>query len=178
MLCDAFLAANFAGGTPCGRPEDIQVHPRSQHVFIAMTDGIAGSDGYPDSRIFQVGKYTAGIAAKQPPGGLYRIVEDSADGPGLPKPATSGSGARPAARPGATTTIERAGAPRSGISPLPAGFVAQPLGHRGASPPAYALSGGFGRGSPARVLHGENVDVGSAFFNRLEQHGDVPAFPL
>ena len=90
MLCDAFLAANFAGGTPCGRPEDIQVHPRSQHVFIAMTGGIAGSDGYPDSRIFQVGKYTAGIAAKQPPGGLYRIVEDSADGAGLPKPATIG----------------------------------------------------------------------------------------
>ena len=30
----------------------------------------------------------------------------------------------------------------------PAAFVAQPLGDGGASPPAYAPSGGFGRGSP------------------------------
>jgi secreted PhoX family phosphatase len=83
LLCDAFLAANLIGGTPCGRPEDIEVHPDTNAVFIAMTDGIAGSDGYADSRIFQVGKYTPAINAKQPPGGLYKIVEDSADGSGM-----------------------------------------------------------------------------------------------
>lgn len=81
-LCDAFLAANLIGATPCGRPEDIEVHPRTNDVFMAMTDGIAGGDGYPDSRIFQVGKYTAAIDAKQPPGGLYRIREKSRDGAG------------------------------------------------------------------------------------------------
>jgi secreted PhoX family phosphatase len=82
LLCDAFLAGNLIGGTPCARPEDIEVHPKTRAVFIAMTDGIAGSDGYPDSRIFQVGKYATDIDAKQPPGGLYKIVEDSADGAG------------------------------------------------------------------------------------------------
>ena len=82
MLCDAFLAANLIGGTPCGRPEDIEVHPATKAVFIAMTDGIAGSDGYADSRIFQVGKYANAIDAKQPPGGFYKLVEDSADGSG------------------------------------------------------------------------------------------------
>lgn len=83
MLVDAFQAANLIGGTPAARPEDIEVHPATNAVFISFTDGIAGSDGYPDSRIFQVGKYTADIAAKQPPGGLYKIVEASANGTGL-----------------------------------------------------------------------------------------------
>ena len=59
ILCDAFLAANLAGATPCARPEDFKVNPRKQReVFIAFTDGLPGSDGYPDSRIFQVAKYS------------------------------------------------------------------------------------------------------------------------
>ncbi len=56
ILADAFLAANLAGGTPTARPEDIEVHPTTKEVFIAYTDGAPGSDGYPDSRIFQVAK--------------------------------------------------------------------------------------------------------------------------
>ncbi|MBE9006327.1 PhoX family phosphatase [Fortiea sp. LEGE XX443] len=83
LLCDAFLAANLAGGTPTGRPEDLEVHPITKEVFIAYTDGAPSGDGYPDSRIFQVAKLTADINATQQSGGLYKIIEDSADGTGL-----------------------------------------------------------------------------------------------
>jgi uncharacterized protein len=82
LLCDAFLAANLIGGTPCARPEDIEIHPVTKQVFIAMTDGVAGSDGYPDSRISVLGKYSSAIDAAQPHGGLYKIIEDSPDGTG------------------------------------------------------------------------------------------------
>jgi len=51
-------------------------------VFIAYTDGAPGSDGYPDSRIFVVSKYSADINAPQPSGELFKIIEDSADGTG------------------------------------------------------------------------------------------------
>jgi secreted PhoX family phosphatase len=83
LLCDAFAAANLVGGTPCGRPEDIEIHPRTKEVFIAMTDNVAGSDGYADARIFQVSKYTADPDASQPSGGLYKITESSRDGDGI-----------------------------------------------------------------------------------------------
>ncbi|MBD2596537.1 PhoX family phosphatase [Nostoc spongiaeforme FACHB-130] len=83
VLCDAFLAANLIGGTPTARPEDLEVHPVTREVFIAYTDGAPGSDGYPDSRIFQVAKLSAAVDATQQSGGLYKIIEDSADGTGL-----------------------------------------------------------------------------------------------
>ena len=82
LLVDAFLAANLMGGTPTARPEDIEVHPRTKEVFIAYTDGAAGSDGYPDSRIFVVSKYSAGINENQPSGELFKIIETSSDGTG------------------------------------------------------------------------------------------------
>jgi secreted PhoX family phosphatase len=82
VLCDAFLAANLVGGTPGGRPEDIEVHPVTNEVFVAYTDGAPGGDGYPDSRIFVVAKYSAAINATQQSGGLYKIIEDSANGAG------------------------------------------------------------------------------------------------
>jgi secreted PhoX family phosphatase len=82
LLCDAFLAANLIGGTPCARPEDIEIHPVTKQVFITMTDGVAGSDGYPDSRLFVLGKYSAAVNGTQPHGGLYKIIEDSPDGTG------------------------------------------------------------------------------------------------
>jgi hypothetical protein len=82
VLCDAFLAANLVGGTPAARPEDIEVHPLTNEVFIAMTDGAPGSDGYPDSRIFSVVKLSADVDAIQPLGALYKIIEDSDDGTG------------------------------------------------------------------------------------------------
>ncbi|MDZ8085714.1 MAG: PhoX family phosphatase [Nostoc sp. DedQUE12b] len=83
VLADAFLAANLVGGTPTARPEDIEVHPTTKEVFIAYTDGAPGSDGYPDSRIFQVAKLSTDTKATQQSGGLYKIIEDSADATGL-----------------------------------------------------------------------------------------------
>jgi hypothetical protein len=82
ILVDAFLASNLAGGTPTARPEDIEVHPTTNQVYIAYTDGAPGSDGYPDSRIFVVSKYTSAVNETQNSGGLYRLTEDSADGTG------------------------------------------------------------------------------------------------
>lgn len=82
ILCDAFLAANLVGGTPSARPEDLEVHPVSKAVFIAYTDGAPGSDGYPDSRIFQVAKLSTAPNATQQSGGIYKIVEDTADATG------------------------------------------------------------------------------------------------
>jgi uncharacterized protein len=84
VLVDAFLAANLVGGTPCARPEDFELNPRNgREVFMAMTDGAPGSDGYPDSRIFVVAKYSTDVNDTQQSGSLYKIVEDSADGTGL-----------------------------------------------------------------------------------------------
>jgi hypothetical protein len=83
VLCDAFLAANLVGGTPTGRPEDLEINPRNlNEVFIAYTDGAPGGDGYPDSRIFVVSKYSAAVNAAQPSGELFKIT-DSGDGTGL-----------------------------------------------------------------------------------------------
>lgn len=82
ILSDAFLAANLAGGTPTARPEDLEVHPRTREVFIAYTDGAPDDDGYPDSRIFTVSKYTPAVNAAQQSGGLYKIVEESPDATG------------------------------------------------------------------------------------------------
>ncbi|MBF2063262.1 MAG: PhoX family phosphatase [Calothrix sp. C42_A2020_038] len=83
VLCDAFLAANLVGGTPTARPEDLEVHPRTKEVFIAYTDGAPGSDGYPDSRIFQVAKLSNAVNDTQQSGGIYKIIENSSDGTGL-----------------------------------------------------------------------------------------------
>lgn len=83
LLCDAFAAANLIGGTPAARPEDCEVHPWTKDVYLACTDAAAGSDGYADSRIFNVAKYTSAIDAAQQSGDILRIVEDSKDGSGL-----------------------------------------------------------------------------------------------
>lgn len=83
LLCDAFLAANLAGGTPTARPEDLEVNPRNpREVFIAYTDGAPGSDGYPDSRVFVVAKYDGGNNTTQQSGGIYKIIENSSDSTG------------------------------------------------------------------------------------------------
>ena len=82
VLVDAFLAANLIGGTPTARPEDLEINPTTKEVFIAYTDGAPGSDGYPDSRIFNVAKYTAALNSGQQSGGIYKIIEDSSDGVG------------------------------------------------------------------------------------------------
>lgn len=82
MLCDAFAAGNLAGGTPSARPEELAVHPTTGEIYIAFTRGKAGSDGYPDSRIFQADKFDADVAGSQPFGGLYKIAEDDPNGVG------------------------------------------------------------------------------------------------
>lgn len=82
ILCDAFAASNLVGGTPGGRPEDIEIHPITKEVFVSYTDNRPSGDGYPDSRIFVVAKYKPDVNAAQHFGGLYKIVEDSADGSG------------------------------------------------------------------------------------------------
>ncbi|MEM8806833.1 MAG: alkaline phosphatase PhoX [Cyanobacteria bacterium P01_G01_bin.38] len=82
VMVDAFLAANLVGGTPSSRPEDLEVDPRTGVVYIAYTDHIPGGDGYPDSRIFQTAKLSASVDAQQPSGGIYKIIEASANGAG------------------------------------------------------------------------------------------------
>ncbi len=77
ILVDAFAAANLVGGTPGARPEDLEVHPKTKHVYVAYTDGRAGGDGYADSRIFTVSKYSTDINAESQNGGLYKIIEDN-----------------------------------------------------------------------------------------------------
>ena len=79
VLVDAFPAANLVGGTPTARPEDLEVNPMTGEVFIAYTDAEPGSDGYPDSRIFVVSKYTPDVNAPQPSGGLFKITEANND---------------------------------------------------------------------------------------------------
>ncbi|NEQ36217.1 MAG: PhoX family phosphatase [Okeania sp. SIO3I5] len=79
ILSDAFLASNLIGGTPSSRPEDVEVHPGDGSLFIAYTDNAPGGDGYPDSRIFVVSKYSADINAIQQFGGLYRFIETNSD---------------------------------------------------------------------------------------------------
>lgn len=37
ILMDAYRAANLVGGTPSGRPEDLEVHPADGSVFVAFT---------------------------------------------------------------------------------------------------------------------------------------------
>lgn len=83
ILSDAFLAANLVGATPTSRPEDVEVHPGDGSVFIAYTDNAPGGDGYPDSRIFVVSKYSADVDAVQQFGGLYRIIETDSDATSL-----------------------------------------------------------------------------------------------
>jgi len=51
-------------------------------VFISYTDGAPGGDGYPDSRVFVVGKYTPEVDDTQQFGGLYKIREDRHDSTG------------------------------------------------------------------------------------------------
>ncbi|MCS6960110.1 MAG: DUF839 domain-containing protein [Pseudanabaenaceae cyanobacterium SKYGB_i_bin29] len=84
ILVDAHLAGNLAGGTPTARPEDLEINPRNpREIFIAFTDCAPGSDGYPDSRIFNVAKLSEDPRAQQQSGALFKIIEDSEDGTGL-----------------------------------------------------------------------------------------------
>ncbi|MEO1368066.1 MAG: alkaline phosphatase PhoX, partial [Acidobacteriota bacterium] len=70
ILMDAFLMANACGGTPSARPEDLEVHPKDNTVFIAFTDNTDGGDGSPDLRIFPHSRLDKSLQY----GAVYRIV--------------------------------------------------------------------------------------------------------
>lgn len=75
ILTDAFAYANAIGATPTARPEDLEVHPEDNSVYIAYTDFTGGSDGGPDPSIFQF----ATSQSSQRYGGIYRITEHNDD---------------------------------------------------------------------------------------------------
>jgi secreted PhoX family phosphatase len=72
LLIDAYAYGNAVGGTPCSRPEDIEIHPRDKSVYVAFTDSTGSGDGSPDVRIFPD---SAGKNSRQY-GAIYRIAED------------------------------------------------------------------------------------------------------
>ena len=66
ILIDAYRASNLVGATPTARPEDVEVHPMDNSVYIAFTAN-ATAPGSLFTNVF---------------GELVRIVENSADGTG------------------------------------------------------------------------------------------------
>ena len=72
LLMDAYAMAGAAGATPASRPEDLEVHPTDNSVYIAFTDHTGGGDGSPDLRVFPDGK---GDSSRMY-GGIFRIVEE------------------------------------------------------------------------------------------------------
>jgi secreted PhoX family phosphatase len=75
LLLDAFLMANAIGGTPCARPEDLEVHPFDRSVYIAFTDSSGDEDGSPDARIFPDSRRTN----SRQYGAIFRLVEHDND---------------------------------------------------------------------------------------------------
>jgi secreted PhoX family phosphatase len=78
LLLDAYSCGNAVGGTPCSRPEDIEIHPRDKSVYVAFTDSTGSGDGSPDVRIFPD---SAGKNSRQY-GAIYRIAENHDGDPG------------------------------------------------------------------------------------------------
>ncbi|HSR52055.1 MAG TPA: alkaline phosphatase PhoX [Acidobacteriota bacterium] len=81
LVMEAFAMANCIGGTPTARPEDLEVHPLDQSVYIAFTDATEGSEGSPDQRVFPNSKKEN----SRQYGALYRLAEgpeeDGGSGP-------------------------------------------------------------------------------------------------
>ena len=71
ILMDAYAAANAIGATPSARPEDLEVHPLDQSIYIAFTDSTGSGDGSPDFRIFPDSR---GTNSRQY-GAIYRMAE-------------------------------------------------------------------------------------------------------
>jgi secreted PhoX family phosphatase len=66
ILIDAYRASNLAGATPTARPEDLEVHPADNSVFISFTASATAQNSL-FTNIY---------------GELVRLVEGSADGTG------------------------------------------------------------------------------------------------
>ena len=75
LMTDAYVFANCVGGTPTARPEDIEIHPIDQSVYVAFTDSTGSGDGSPDARIFPDSR---GENSRQY-GAIYRLVERDND---------------------------------------------------------------------------------------------------
>ncbi|MEM7584400.1 MAG: alkaline phosphatase PhoX [Acidobacteriota bacterium] len=75
LVMDAFVMGNAVGGTPTARPEDLEVHPADQSVYIAFTDATDSSDGSPDMRIFP----DSHRKNSRQYGAVFRVVEDAND---------------------------------------------------------------------------------------------------
>ena len=54
LLMDAHRAANAIGGTPSGRPEDVEVHPGDGSVYVAFTAGAGRPGGLWENSYGQV----------------------------------------------------------------------------------------------------------------------------
>lgn len=66
IVIDAYRASNLVGATPTARPEDVEVHPLDQSVYIAFTANATAQNSL-FTNIY---------------GELVRLVESSADGTG------------------------------------------------------------------------------------------------
>jgi secreted PhoX family phosphatase len=75
LMMDAAVMANAVGATNTARPEDIEIHPFDQSVYIAFTDSTGSGEGSPDARIFPDSK---GENSRQY-GAIYRIIENNND---------------------------------------------------------------------------------------------------
>ena len=75
ILMDAFLMGNACGGTPSARPEDLEVHPIDNSIYIAFTDNSGKEQGSPDLEIFPDSKR---ISSRQY-GAIYRIEEGNVE---------------------------------------------------------------------------------------------------
>jgi len=75
LVLDAYAMANAAGATPTARPEDIEVHPDDNSVYIAFTDSTGKRDGSPDRNIFP----DSACENSRQYGAIYRLAEDGDD---------------------------------------------------------------------------------------------------
>lgn len=74
LLLDAVVMANAIGGTPCARPEDLELHPHDSSVFVSFSDFTSlSSEGSPDVRIFPDAR---GATSKRY-GAIHRLEEET-----------------------------------------------------------------------------------------------------
>ena len=68
LLMDAYQAANAIGGTPSGRPEDVEVHPGDGSVYIAFTAGAGRPGGLwenPYGQVFRMEEANGDVRARR-----------------------------------------------------------------------------------------------------------------
>jgi secreted PhoX family phosphatase len=85
ILIDAYPAANAIGGTPSGRPEDLEVHPGDGSVYVAFTSLAAPRGLWPNvyGEIWRIEEEKGDVRARR-----FRWSRFAAGGP--PAPALAG----------------------------------------------------------------------------------------